>query len=68
MISSIREDLHSKLPVVQKKKSYLGYVLMYLEVQKTCDVVFSAVSPEVKNYKAGKNIYSRLKAHNSRSH
>lgn len=51
-----------------KKKSYLGYVLMYLEVQKTCDVVFSAVSPEVKNYKAGKNIYSRLKAHNSQSH
>lgn len=41
---------------------------MYLEVQKTCDVVLSAVSPEVKKYKAGKNIYSRLKAHNSGSH
>lgn len=34
MISRIREDLHSKLPVVQKKKSYLRYVLVYLAVQK----------------------------------
>lgn len=31
-------------------------------------MVFSIVSPEVKNHKAGKNIYPRLKAHNSPTH
>lgn len=68
MIGSIRVDLHTKLPLVQKKSiiTNLRQVLVYLAVQK--HVVLFIVSPEVKNHKAGKNIYPRLKACNPLIH
>lgn len=69
MIGSIRVDLHSKLPVVQKIHHYHPQISLNVPSSpKTCGVVFCIVSPKVKNHKAGKNIYPRLKAHNSLTH
>lgn len=69
MIGSIRVDLHSKLPLVQKIHHYQPKIgLNVASSPKTCGMVLSIVSPEVRNHKAGKNIYPGLKAHSALIH
>lgn len=71
MNGSMRVDLHSKTACCAKKKIHHYQPEISLNIPsspKACGWVFFIVSPEVKNHKAGKNIYPGLKAHNPLTH